>query len=616
MNLQRWISTPHWKLSLVAAFLWQRGCLPWTGRPSIGRNTKKGTRLCYSENITSGNFASRPRNRTFSFDDFTFAQQDASNIESKPPQWTRPLKMSRPPFPSSSTKEESIQHAMAQVAAILDLYELTPSISSDIATSTLDGLIGKAFQDRAHTLGNGQVLEDLESLVWRCGRLQIPLGTIMSLKMLLTMQRQYYESIPDKTDDNKIHFVERSSKLLLVYCQDSSRPGSFRWPNEDIRGVFRNAVSNHLEMTPNLWDLYRLIQNHHPEEDTAKDCQTQTLQVLAASGSVWNDRQFQILLDLQDQYETTNNTVYQVDSETLSLALQSSSRRGDVVQSTWLFRQLYKPQLTLLQKKQLWYLLIQAYAESNEPGSIPYMELLIETQSEAQHTDIYNLVLKALARQRTPGSGMHAEDFLRKMEALVGSVHKTDTMHPTMETAFHVVAAYLDEVPQLFQNVADTDALFRRLCSMYDLNKGDPNQLASLPVFEKILKAYATLSPQPKESRVTKAAESFFQFFLVQHRDGGIQEAPTASHLMYILKALNRNPNTDTAERSLEFFRLFEKLGFTKAETSFDVIDPLVDTLEKSGQEEYRFLSEEMLQKAQKEKQREKSNQVDCRLYP
>lgn len=602
MNLPRWMNLNlQLKVCLMVLALWQRGCHPWTNLVGTSSRIQKTTRLYYSENITSGIFASSPKNRTFSMENYSFTQHQLDGKEKRKP-LVRPSSattvFSPPPSQavSATAEKESVQHAMDQVHAILDLYELTPSMSSDIVTSTLDGLIGKVFQDRTHTVGEGQVLVDLEALVWRCGELQIPLGTIMSLKMLTTMQKQAYET--DQTEDSSLHFVERASKLLLMYCQgvlEESKPGSFRWPNEDIRGIFRVALSNKAAMTPSLWNLYRHIQNHHPDEDTAQEVQTTTLHVLSASGPIWLERQFQILVDLEETYRTTNKTIYNVDTDTLNVALQSASRHGDPQQATWLFRRLYTEHQPPAdsQKKELWYLLMQAYSHSNQTGSIPYMERLIDSQPETQHTDLYNLVLKARVQQRTPGSGLYAEDFLRKMEELARRLDQPASVYPNMETAYLAVSAYLEEEPPLFQKIVEADALLRRLCAMYDLN--DDHHKGPVSVFEKVLNAYATLPSQPKERKVVDAAESLLQFFLLQHRDGKIQEVPSVNHLGYILTVLNRTPNKYTAERSVEFFRLFEKLG---SNTTLSILETLLDTLAKSGQTGHSNFAHELLQRA------------------
>ena len=496
------------------------------------------------------------------------------------------------------SQEESVHHAIEQVHAIMDLYSLT-QISSDMITTTLDGVIQTVFREKTHMTSrknkeDSSILDELEGLVWRLGELNIPLDSIMALKAMLSMQRHKYET---ETLESKRAYIDRAAKLLLYYCQggrqevDQRIPRSFRWPREDTRGVLQFAKSNQVGMTPHLWDLFQHLRIHDPEEKFVREVTSDTLHILADSEETWIAQSHAILIGLEDRYRVTNNTLYLARDDELELALSTASTLGHAQQATWLFRRLYNKHRSPSDRKQLWCRLMTAYAQSHSEGSLSYMERLVRSQEEMHHRDIFNIVLKRISKERTPGTGLRAENFFNEMLLLSSKPNKAASLHPNMESLSYCTTAYLDEKPRVLENVVNADALVRRFFSTYNVTKyhHDGDSIPNGRVFERLLEAYASCAP--KDPKAIQAAEDLFRFFLLQHRDGNTTERPCAKHLDYMLQLLSQQPNKRNAETSLEFFRILEKLakadGLDTTNTcTNNNLNMLMESLSKSGQKD------------------------------
>ncbi|CAB9527504.1 expressed unknown protein [Seminavis robusta] len=611
------------------ALLLNQGCLPWTG-PNRGTSTRKKssaqTKLHYSENVTTDIISNGrvPRNQSgvdaFSilddesdFDSILFAAGDErqATVSSLPT-------VARQPTKNSSTRslQDSVHQAIDQVHGIMDLYELAPqSVASEIVMAAVDGVIHKISKDNAHLHGDGCIIEKLEALVWRSSTLQVPLGSIMSLKMLLTMQLQAHEwfSRRQSADSNQ-QYIDRAAKILLQYCQGSSSmpQGSFLWPNEDIRSLFRFATTTTTGMTSCLWELFEYLHEHVPHQIQVQEIRRECFKVLAISGELWSKHQYKLLLDLEQQYLATNNTRHLVGDEELGLALSYAATAGDALLATWLFRKLYPREG---RKQRLWGFLLEAYANSNEEGSIAYMEQLVRSEEETQHRDLYNIVLRARARRRSPGSGLLAEEFLMHIEHLMNDSEPTkkSSLQPNMETAYHIASAYLWEEPLTFRNVADADSSVRRLCSSYNLTRQSKQR--SWPVFEELLDYYAELA-QRGDHRAIPSAIDLCRFYLLQHRDERILESPSSRHLESILSVLNQMPLQRNAETSVEFFRLFEQLEQTDlvsvAIITTEAICTLLDTLARSDERaKYGDLAEELFERALEEADELQADEIE-----
>ena len=642
--------------ALVVLALLPNSCRSWTGSTPGGRitTTHKGrnrllgidssmtTSLYYTTNVTSGAFlatttssSSRERmrnsNETIVFDEFGMAKagndledlllmsttpSSASNIGSasmRSSSMRRPPRQQQQQSPRGSpqrhqprAQEESVYHAIEQVHAIMDIYTVSNNaISSDMITSTLDGVIQTVFREKTHITvrgnfanNNNTILHELEGLVWRLGELNIPLDSIMALKAMLSMQRHKYGA---ESLESKRAYIDRAAKLLLFYCQGgnsnsqqqqqqqlldhddlldhrrqedwvSSSPTSlsFLWPREDVREVLDFAKSNKAGMTPHLWDLFQHLSAHDPLETFVRDVTSDTLYILNHSGKEWSDQSERILMNLEDRYRATNNTLFSARSDELDLSLSTAATLGRAQHATWLFRKLYNgEQMSPAARKKLWYRLLTAYSQSHSVGSVTYMERLVLSQKETQHAEIFNLVLQAISNEETPGSGLRAEKFLNQTLALSCEA----TPYHSMESLRFCVQAYLSEEPRVLENVVNADALVRRFVSSTNKNgtgsalyhQGSKTGDTERGAFERLLEAYVSLAPtQPKA--IIKHAESLVRFFLLHHRNGKISEVPSASHLDYILIILKQIPNKRNNETRKELESIFEKIARTKGD--------------------------------------------------
>jgi hypothetical protein len=570
----------------MLACLVHPGCRPWTG-PSVntGGNFKARTEKLYysSENATSRTFSRlRSRNQTLVTTDDPFYESDFHPLlfpdcQKKAVPASLPTMTTR----SSSKQLQAALLAIQQVHGIMDLYELNPAtMTLDIVVTALDGLIQKLFRDQSHLQLGSSVLEQLVSLAERSGELRIPLGSIMSLKIILTMQKQVLESQPG---NSRVQYVEKAARLLLQYCQGSgTRRRSFLWPNEDLRSIFRFARDHSVGMTAKLWELLECVLQNHPDEMHTKVFQSVCFEVLAASEAGWSKRQYTLLLDLERRYQATNNTAFLVGDHELRLALSNAAKSGDAQQATWLFRKIYPRIVTVDRKKQLWCALMEAYAHSNETGSVEYMEQLVTSQEEAQHRDVYNIVLKARAKQGTPGSGLRAEEFLIQQERMSfeGRTKKRASFQPDMEIVFHVASAYLHESPCTYQNVADAESVVRGLLSTYNVSLYSSSHTRGekqWPIFQCLLNAYTCLAAVDR--RAVAASVDLCRFFLMLYQDGKICERPGAQHLRSVLVSLNHQPTQHNAEASVQLVRLFDNLE--RSSVTSENIELLLDTLAK-----------------------------------
>lgn len=519
-------------------------------------------------------------------------------------------------------REESVYYAIEQVHAIMDIYTLTKSVSPDIITTTLDGVIQKVFREKTHvtetttttttsnTTGgadhdDNRILYELEGLVGRLGELNIPLDSIMSLKAMLSMQRTKYES---QSPGSKWAYVDRAAKLLLLYyqggaCQGSdSNKSTFQGPREDTREVLRFAKSNQVGMTPHLWDLFEHLRNTDPEDIFVKEITNDIVRILSSSDQTWKEQCLSLhgKADKKAVCETSsssiNTTMLQcAEEEHLehAAAFSKAAALGRAQEATRLFRSLYKEATSPDQQKELWCQLLMAYANSNHNGSVAYMERLLLTQNETRYIETFNICFQSMSKLKTPGKGLRAEMLLNQMLRLDQTVNNNNSpaagLTPDMESLNYCVTAFLDEKPRVLYDVVNADNLARWLCltynaTKYDLDSSKDNK--DLGVFEKLLKAYAFHAfLQQDVSAVIKAAEQLFRFFLLQHRAGRVTEHPSYQHLVYMLQILNQKPHKSHVT-SLEFFRLFEAFGIAESQAAArnEALAIVVDTLTQSGQ--------------------------------
>jgi hypothetical protein len=88
------------------------------------------------------------------------------------------------------------------------------------------------------------------------------------------------------------------------------------------------------------------------------------------------------------------------------------------------------------------------------------------------------------------------------------------------------------------------------------------------------------------DAEAHEAADQLYQFFLVQHRNGNIEEQPDSFHLGHILRLWNLEPMGSVgAHKSLEYLRLFDGLrsrGLIEAEPDEFNLRQVLGTMARS----------------------------------
>ena len=101
---------------------------------------------------------------------------------------------------------------------------------------------------------------------------------------------------------------------------------------------------------------------------------------------------------------------------------------------------------------------------------------------------------------------------------------------------------------------------------------------------DRILEAYSTYKPMSDQTR--EFADSFFRFYLVQHRHGRLSEEPDQYHLGHVLRLWNRfSDGSAGAYKSLEYVRLYDDMrhrGIIRATPDEFNLRQLLGTLARS----------------------------------
>ena len=567
------------------------------------------TRLYYTENVNSGSaYVGRQRKWNETANDLSYVNDDAFDFDHRSDiTKTSTTRTSSRRFRTSTSEtlrqpsrkdhsSSSAEHAINQVHALMDLYDSSNAISNVIVATALEGVVQKVFQDKDHLKGCDSVFDQLQALIFRGIESQaIPrweANAIFSTVWRMMRQRYVY---------NPREHVQKASKFLAEGLSLLSQESHLRDLSNDFAGeIFEIAKSNHMNMTIDLWNVYLALYEACSDEKLLRTVQSNAIQLLSTSPiTEWKEYQYSLLNNLQRQFQATNNTIYFPSDMELQSTLSVASKAGDAQQATWIFRRLYHGRRAPSEKHQLWYLLLQAYARSNQDGAVTYMERLLLSNPEMHHREFFNLLLQARSRRKDPGSGLQAEAFLKQVELLDTSID--------IETLYHCVVAHVDEEPRTLQNALAAEHLVRRMVAKYNMTSHwDNDSQVEWPLFKRILQAYATLpmfEPSQDHKTISEVAENFLRFFLIQHRDGIVSEKPDATHLNYMLQILNRGADASSkknAETSVEFFRLFESLSqngkIESRPTTVENSHCLLDTLAKTKQPGYGDYAEMVFQ--------------------
>jgi hypothetical protein len=487
------------------------------------------------------------------------------------------------------------QRAIQQVAAIMDLYNMTnPGVSELIVSKALEGLVQRVYHDQTV---DGALLTEIEDLFWRLDDMPAVLPTYLSVETLWMMQQRYYQ----QSQLSGKH-IGRSVHLLMHWSMwaNHQTPLSIpKPPDEFIYSTFSLAKESNVSMSFRMWDLYRYLHVNVPEA-LSRDFYCLLLDVLSTSPGSWKARQCYVLQDLERRYQSSGNVSMSPSNAELETTLGATSRYGWAADATWVFRMLRARQSKSQTQAhlKLWF---QALRRSREVGSAVYLEQLLVSSFDAdqttddydlyllmRHRTYYNMALQKWSTMKTPGAGMRAQALFHRMVTKYQS-SGDENLRPNEESVHHVVMAFVREENASLQHLIDAQRFLRQsLQSLGSLR--DRTTTRHWRTFDNLLESY---TKYPDDRTAVEAADRLFRFFLLQHRDGQVSEEPDPFHLSLILKAWHKSPNTEGAIKSLEFFRLLDSLyhqGTIQLQPDAYNINQLLGTVAQSdlsGQGEY-----------------------------
>jgi hypothetical protein len=182
-----------------------------------------------------------------------------------------------------------------------------------------------------------------------------------------------------------------------------------------------------------------------------------------------------------------------------------------------------------------------------------------------------------------------------------------DDWRPDGEAVQLVLAAHLKEENMTLSNVLDADSFVRRCvreCCLrgfgvdsLDSEKTTGNPSYPWPVFERLLEAYTSCGGAATADALL-AADSFFQFFLVEHRNGNVAEEPHNGHLKSILLKWKHYPNATGVQKSIEYVRFVHdpgRRGLIHSNLSVENIREVLGILARSKVKGFGSASRELL---------------------
>jgi hypothetical protein len=455
------------------------------------------------------------------------------------------------------------QRAIQQVAAIMDLYNMTNTgVSELIVSKALEGLVRRVYQDETV---DGALLTEIEDLFWRLDDMPVVIPTYLSVETLWLMQQRYYQQ-----SQLCGKHIGRSVHLLMSWSMwaNQKTPSSIpKPPDEFIYSTFSLAKESNVSMSFRMWDLYRYIYANVPQT-LSRDFYCLVQDVLAKSPGSWKARHCYVLQDLERRYQSSGDISMAPSNAELETSLGETSRYGQASAATWVFRMLRarqsKSQTRTQAHLKLWF---QALRRSSEVGSAVYLERLLVSSFEAdettddydlyllmRHRIYYNMALQKWSTMKTPGAGMRAQALFHRMVTKY-QTSGDENLRPNEESVHHVVMAFVREENTSLQNLLDAHRFLRQSLQLGSLR--DRTTTRHWRTFDNLLESY---TKYPDDRLAVEAADRLFRFFLLQHRDGHVSEEPDPFHLSHTLKAWHKSPNAEGAIKSLEFFRLLDSL--------------------------------------------------------
>jgi hypothetical protein len=488
----------------------------------------------------------------------------------------------------------SINRAIEQVDEILNLYNATGgddgSLSTDIVTTTVESLLiaccDRSSHDRVSSITE-ELLERLEGVVWRLGDLGIaPSTTVFEcLWRLQQSHREIHDPAGDVDEDcyhdgrnpsgvKSSRHVGRSVHLLKEWlrCGQSAGGRSILTPVPEsyFIEVLDFAIEHSVTMSYSIWDLYRSFHESHDDRAhrLPRPVYARLLDLLATSAAEWKVRECRVLQDMMVQARKYNSSEYEPTISEIESVLAHSIQSGRVQDVAWLMRLLPDPSVDHK------LLFLQALSRSREDGSILYMERLVEAWSDEVGLDGYKLLLRKLSGSRAPGRCKRARrafDVIQRryhqsrQDSEVNDYGKT-SWKPDAHCVYMVVQSYLNDSGETRPSRVKMADQFLRSCVQqgYMQEKScsiarDSQKRYPFRVFDKMLEFYSTNLYADIEAH--EAADQLYQFFLVQHRNGMIEEQPDSFHLGHILRLWNlESIGSMGVHKSLEYLYLFDAL--------------------------------------------------------
>lgn len=356
----------------------------------------------------------------------------------------------------ASTKEAE-QRAIDQIEGIMDLYKSTGIHMSDqMLSSAIEGILRRIYRDGSC---HGEILNQLESIIWRCHDLKV-VPTPKSLETLWMLQQRHCDHLLMSADE----VVERSILLLshwLLMSRESNLPIP---PFEIIKSTFGLVRETNLtKISYQTWGLYEDFRY----AGLPREFFTIMLDILSGSPTEWKVRQCTVLQDMERIHHMKNDSSYIPSIPEMESALWVASEYGSAPEATWLFRSLCDRQsdATELQLSYMkaWF---ESLCRNRELGSLTYLEKLIHPSnqilgennnvmwSRLRHREYYNMVLQGWSRMKTAGSGMRAQRLFEHMATHFRNTGD-ENMRPDAESVHHVVMAYIHEERASIQQLSD-----------------------------------------------------------------------------------------------------------------------------------------------------------------
>lgn len=584
---------------------------------------------------------------------------------------SRPTRKSAPS--AAMDDPSSVQRAIEQLHAILDVYNATTAasaattsatttravaaaddssvgaasgsiISGDLALNVLEGVVIACLRN-PHTLTDF-VLEQLEDLVLvRFGDVVRDLGAPSEqvLNGLWMMQQYNLQTSSQREEQEKVlgealvkpsREVGRSIRLLSRWYEWEARGAIARRPPDSyLMGVLNFALQRHVTMSFAIWDLYRHLTaavassrgssdlKSHPSVVPPRELYGLMISLLSISSSEWRIRQCGVVRDMLVCGRTLNDVSYEPTVEELREVYKCATKSGRVKEAAWLLRLIREKGGDVTGDCRLQFL--QGLARSNDTEkATSHMERLLLSSGDSKWCELgrdsYNMLLQKwlASKNMQDGAGMRAqavfEQMLQKYRETGAEEWKPDEL-----SVYLVVMSHLRDPKPSLSHVTDAEKFLRTCVEAGLLRRprlADPSQKsASWRIFDRLLGAYCSRKYNGSEEGVrVAAADKLFQYFLVQHRQGSVDEAPDRYHLTHILRLFNyavmsTAPNHASlsaalaATKSLEYFRLIQKLSGPKGEETDSAPDvfnvrQLLGTLALSEQAGHGQVSNELLQ--------------------